>query len=195
MAQKKKAPVADMGARSPRLASLPSATHATSTLDPDTLRQIVELLETSDVSKLYWSKGDEKLVIRRGVMGHGAAMGPPTPMTGPVSVTPVDIAPAPRAAPVVRAAPEAKAPPAEEKKGNLMTSPFVGTFYRSPSPDQPAFAEVGTVVKKGQVLCIVEAMKLMNEIEAEVAGKVTEVLVENGQPVEFGQPLFRIEPV
>jgi acetyl-CoA carboxylase biotin carboxyl carrier protein len=76
-----------------------------------------------------------------------------------------------------------------------VTSPFVGTFYRTPAPDQPAFVDVGTVVKKGQVLCIIEAMKLMNEIEADVAGRVAEILVENGQPVEFGQTLFRIEPV
>jgi acetyl-CoA carboxylase biotin carboxyl carrier protein len=75
-----------------------------------------------------------------------------------------------------------------------MTSPFVGTFYRTPAPDQPAYVEVGTVVKKGQVLCIVEAMKLMNEIESDIAGKVVEVLAENGSPVEFGQALFRIEP-
>ncbi len=70
----------------------------------------------------------------------------------------------------------------------------MGTFYRTPAPDQPAFVEVGSMVKKGQVLCIVEAMKLMNEIEAEMAGTVAEILVENGQPVEFGQALFRIEP-
>jgi acetyl-CoA carboxylase biotin carboxyl carrier protein len=191
MAQKKKAPVADMGARSPRLASLPPASAVTSSLDVETLRQIVEILEASDVSKLYWTKGDEKLVIRRGVHTHATVAHTPAP-SGPVSVTPVELVP--RAAPV-RPASETKAPPAEEKKGTVMTSPFVGTFYRSPSPEQPAFVEVGSVVKKGQVLCIVEAMKLMNEIEAEVAGKVVEVLVENGQPVEFGQPLFRIEPV
>jgi len=70
----------------------------------------------------------------------------------------------------------------------------VGTFYRTPAPDQPSFVEVGTVVKKGQVLCIVEAMKLMNEIEAETAGRITEILAENGHPVEFGQALFRVEP-
>ncbi len=71
----------------------------------------------------------------------------------------------------------------------------MGTFYRSPAPDQPPFAEVGATVKKGQTICIIEAMKLMNEIEAEAAGRVTEVLAQNGQPVEFGQPLFRLEPV
>jgi acetyl-CoA carboxylase biotin carboxyl carrier protein len=102
----------------------------------------------------------------------------------------------PAAAPAAPApAPAAAAAPAAEKPGHGVTSPFVGTFYRTPAPDQPSFVEVGSVVKKGQVLCIIEAMKLMNEIEADVAGRVAEILVENGQPVEFGQTLFRIEPV
>jgi acetyl-CoA carboxylase biotin carboxyl carrier protein len=75
-----------------------------------------------------------------------------------------------------------------------VTSPIVGTFYRSSSPDKPPYVEVGDTVKKGQILCIIEAMKLMNEIESETAGKVVQALVENGQPVEYGQPLFVIEP-
>jgi acetyl-CoA carboxylase biotin carboxyl carrier protein len=91
-------------------------------------------------------------------------------------------------------APRTPAEAREEKKGHVITSPFVGTFYRSPAPDQPVYCEVGSSVKKGQTLCIIEAMKLMNEIESEVAGKVTEVLAQNGQPVEFGQALFRVEP-
>ncbi|HZA52366.1 MAG TPA: acetyl-CoA carboxylase biotin carboxyl carrier protein, partial [Myxococcaceae bacterium] len=99
--------------------------------------------------------------------------------------------PAPSPTPPAPAAPSAGAAP--QKPGHVVTSPFVGTFYRSPGPDQPAFADVGSSVKKGQVLCIVEAMKLMNEIESEVEGRVAEILVENGQPVEFGQSLFRIE--
>jgi acetyl-CoA carboxylase biotin carboxyl carrier protein len=167
-------------------------------LDVDALRQIVEMLEASDVTRLVWQKGDERLYIRR---GHGPAptivhhAAPVTPSVSPVSameyVTPAPARPsAPAPAP---AAPAAPAKPAE-KPGHVMTSPFVGTFYRTPAPDQPAFVEVGSVVKKGQVLCIVEAMKLMNEIEAEMAGRVAEILVENGQPVEFGQALFRIEP-
>jgi acetyl-CoA carboxylase biotin carboxyl carrier protein len=103
---------------------------------------------------------------------------------------------APRASPAAEVASSpAPAAPAPEKKGNVVASPFVGTFYRTPAPDQPAFVEVGSVVKKGQVLCIIEAMKLMNEIEADEPGKITEILVENGQPVEFGQPLFRFEPI
>jgi len=76
-----------------------------------------------------------------------------------------------------------------------VNSPIVGTFYRAASPDNPVFVEVGQVVKKGQVLCIVEAMKLMNEIEAEQPGRLTEVLIQNGSPVEYGEPLFRFEPV
>jgi len=82
----------------------------------------------------------------------------------------------------------------EAKPCVLVTSPFVGTFYRAPSPDSPPFVEVGAIVKKGQSLCIVEAMKLMNEIEAEMPGKIAEILVANATPVEFGQVLFRIEP-
>ncbi len=93
--------------------------------------------------------------------------------------------------------PPAREPPlgaALPKAGQIVSSPFVGTFYRTPAPDQPSFVEVGATVKKGQILCIIEAMKLMNEIEAEISGTVAEILAENGQPVEFGQPLFRIEP-
>jgi acetyl-CoA carboxylase biotin carboxyl carrier protein len=124
------------------------------------------------------------------------------PMAAAPAVTVMPAAPSPVAHHVEAPRPRPSAPPraaaaeapADKKGGHVITSPFVGTFYRSPAPDQPPFVEVGTSVKKGGVLCIIEAMKLMNEIEAEVAGKVAEVLVQNGQPVEFGQPLFRIEP-
>jgi acetyl-CoA carboxylase biotin carboxyl carrier protein len=166
-------------------------------LDVDALRQIVEMLEASDVTRLVWQKGDERLYIRR---GHGPAptivhhAAPVSPSVSPVSAMEYSTpAPARPSAPAPAAAAAAPAKPAE-KPGHVMTSPFVGTFYRTPAPDQPPFVEVGSVVKKGQVLCIVEAMKLMNEIEAEMAGRVAEILVENGQPVEFNQPLFRIEP-
>jgi acetyl-CoA carboxylase biotin carboxyl carrier protein len=97
-------------------------------------------------------------------------------------------------APAMPAGPAAAAPSAEpeEPKGTAVKSPMVGTFYRSPSPGAKAFVEVGQAVKPGDTLCIIEAMKLLNEIEAEVAGEVKQVLVENGQPVEYGQPLFVI---
>ena len=172
----------------------------TTSLDVEALRQIVEILEASEVTRLVWQRGEERLFIRRGpvpapTIVHAA------PVTPSVSPAPVMAAPVMAAAPGVHHAPApvaaaapAAAAPAAEKPGHAVTSPFVGTFYRTPAPDQPPFAEVGSVVKKGQVLCIVEAMKLMNEIEADVAGRVAEILVENGQPVEFGQALFRIEP-
>jgi acetyl-CoA carboxylase biotin carboxyl carrier protein len=172
------------------------------TLDLEALRQIVEILEASEVTRLVWTNGTEKVSIRRGappvthlVQHLGGAM-PSTPgvvvSSTPPSAAPPGVAPAARASAPSRAAP-APAPEAE-RKGQVISSPFVGTFYRSPAPDQPSFAEVGSMVKKGQVLCIVEAMKLMNEIESDVAGRVTEVLAQNGQPVEYGQPLFRVEP-
>jgi acetyl-CoA carboxylase biotin carboxyl carrier protein len=161
-------------------------------LDVESLRQIVEILEASEVTRLDWQRGDERLLIRRGhvpspTIVHAA------PITPSVSPAPMVAASPPSAAPAAPALAPAAA--AAEKSGHAVTSPFVGTFYRTPAPDQPSFVEVGSVVKKGQVLCIIEAMKLMNEIEADVAGRVAEILVENGQPVEFGQTLFRVEPV
>ncbi len=175
-------------------AGAPTAITNTTSLDVDALRAIVELLEASEVSRLDWTNGDERLTIRRGPQSHVIHHAPvqhtqPAQQSTAVHVT----SPSPSTA--------AKTPPSSaprptdkvEKKGQLITSPFVGTFYRTPAPDQPAFTEVGAQVKKGQVICIVEAMKLMNEIEAEFSGKVTEVLVANATAVEFGQPLFRIE--
>ncbi len=162
---------------------------ASTSVDVDALRAIVELVEKSDITRLEWSKGDEKLIIRR---GHA-----PVYASAPMAAAPVHMAPPPPApaapAAAAAAAPEVKAK--AEAKGHVVTSPFVGTFYRAPSPESPAFVDVGALVKKGQVLCIVEAMKLMNEIESEFDGKVVEIFVENGHTVEFGQPLFRIEPL
>ncbi|XXF76622.1 acetyl-CoA carboxylase biotin carboxyl carrier protein [Myxococcaceae bacterium GXIMD 01537] len=171
---------------------------AATTLDVEALRQIVEMLESSDVTRLVWKRGEERLSIRRGhgpatTIVHTAPAAVPTVTPAPVEyAAPRVSAPAAAAPAAMVAAEPAKAP---EKPGHVITSPFVGTFYRTPAPDQPPFVDVGSVVRKGQVLCIVEAMKLMNEIEAEVSGKVAEILVDNGQPVEFGQALFRVEPV
>jgi acetyl-CoA carboxylase biotin carboxyl carrier protein len=152
--------------------------------------KLVDSLEGSDVRTLVWTRGGEKVVIRRGPapvnMVAPAAVAAPLPLAAAVAAP----LPAP-AAPV--SAPKA-VEKAAEKPGHVVTSPFVGTFYRAPSPDSPPFVDVGTVVKKGQVLCIVEAMKLMNEIEAEVEGKIAEIFVLNATPVEFGEKLYRIEP-
>ncbi len=168
----------------------------TTSLDVEALRQIVEILEASEISRLDWANGDERLTIRRGPPATQFVQHMGAPMSAAPAVTVMSTPPGvhhevrPRPSAPTRAPSEG----AGEKKGHVITSPFVGTFYRSPAPDQPSFVEVGMSVKKGQVLCIIEAMKLMNEIESEVTGKVAEVLSQNGQPVEFGQALFRIEP-
>ena len=165
-------------------------------MDVEKLKAILAALEGTDVTRLDWSDGQERLTLR---MGH-----PPAPVTS-LHTVPAQAPPAqasiatppqvtPVAPPVPAAAPASAAAPAARDNTFTVNSPFVGTFYRTPAPDQPNFVDVGSVVRKGQVLCIIEAMKLMNEIEADEPGKITEILVENGQPVEFGQPLLRIEP-
>ncbi|WP_338864202.1 acetyl-CoA carboxylase biotin carboxyl carrier protein [Myxococcus stipitatus] len=199
MATKRKSTRASAPASAPAPAA--SARDAGNTsLDVEALREIVNILEASDVTRLVWKRGEEKLFIRRGHAPETTIVHHAAPAAVPVAAAVEYAAPmAPRAAPVAAMAPApvAAAPAAEkaaEKPGLVVSSPFVGTFYRTPAPDQPAFVDVGSVVKKGQVLCIIEAMKLMNEIESEVSGRVVEILVENGRPVEFGQALFRIEP-
>jgi acetyl-CoA carboxylase biotin carboxyl carrier protein len=147
------------------------------------VKKLVALVERGDVTHIAWQKGPEKVVIRRG--------GAPGPVA-PVALAPPP-APLPAPAPIAAAPAKAEAK-AEVKPGVMVSSPFVGTFYRAPSPDAPPFVDVGAKVKKGQTLCIVEAMKLMNEIESEVDGTVAEILVQNATPVEFGEQLFRVVP-
>jgi acetyl-CoA carboxylase biotin carboxyl carrier protein len=158
----------------------------------ETIQHLVELLERSGVSRISWRRGSERVVIQRGLPTAAAVSVPFAPPAHPHAPTP---APAHGSAGPRVSAHEPTPAPLAERPGVLVTSPFVGTFYRAPGPDQPVLVELGTVVKKGQSICIIEAMKLMNEIESEVAGKVTEILAENAQPVEFGQALFRIEPL
>ena len=155
-------------------------------LNAKEIKEILNVLKDSDVTELELERGSGiRLRIRRG---------PPPPQGGTMQYAQPMMMPqmAPAAAP---SGEKGTGPaPAAEKPGKQITSPFVGTFYRAPSPDTPNYVEVGSQVKKGAVLCIIEAMKLMNEIEAEFDGKVAEIMAENGNPVEFGQPLFRIEP-
>jgi acetyl-CoA carboxylase biotin carboxyl carrier protein len=144
-------------------------------MDVDKLKAIVELLAETDISRLEWQNGEERLVLRRGSLTAA-------PVAAHVAVPHPAVAPAPP-------------PPVEEqRKLTVITSPLVGTFFRAPSPDDPAFVESGQMIQPGQVLCIVEAMKLMNQIKSEVAGRLVEILVKNGQAVEFDQPLFRVDP-
>jgi acetyl-CoA carboxylase biotin carboxyl carrier protein len=153
----------------------------------DDVKKLVQLVEKSDVTHIAWQRGPEKVVIRRGNAALAAPAAAPVAHPAPVAApVPATLAQAP-------AAPKAETK-AADKPGVLVNSPFVGTFYRAPSPESPPFVDMGARVKKGQTLCIVEAMKLMNEIESEVDGTVAEILVQNATPVEFGEPLFRIVP-
>ena len=151
-------------------------------MDLRKLKTLIDLVQNSGISELEISEGEEKIRIAK----HLTAAAPTTVMLGAPAAAPVAMPVA--AAPVAEAAPAGNGLP----DGHVVTAPMVGTFYRSGSPGAPAFVEVGSAVKQGEVLCILEAMKLMNEIEAEVAGTVKAILVENGQPVEFGQPMFVI---
>lgn len=141
-------------------------------------RQLAEIATEYDLSELSVSNPDATLTVRRG--GTVAVQASP-----PVSQVSAVSQPVPASA-----APEPK--PSADEKTHVVTSPFVGTFYRKPNPDVPAYVSIGQRIEKGTVLCIVEAMKLMNEIEAEIAGTITGILAEDGSSVEYGQPLFKI---
>ncbi len=152
-------------------------------MDIRKIKKLIELLEESGLAEIEISEGEESVRIAR--FSRGAAAVPQSaPMPAPVAAP----AAAP-AAPPADAAPQAPGPRDE----NLVTAPMVGTFYASPAPGAKPFVEVGQEVRVGQVLCVIEAMKMMNQIESERAGKVVAVLAKNGEPVEFGQPLFAIE--
>jgi len=144
-------------------------------------RGLAEIVAEHNLSELILDTKEVKLTVRRGVASSGQAMSAPT-----LSYAPVPYAPPALAAPAV------VVPVPVDDKAHVVTSPFVGTFYRKPNPDSPSYVSLNEKVEKGAVLCIVEAMKLMNEIEADVAGTVVGILVEDGAPVEYGQPLFRI---
>jgi acetyl-CoA carboxylase biotin carboxyl carrier protein len=150
-------------------------------MDIRKVKKLIELLEESGIDELEIREGEESVRISR----HGKQQFAPQVYSA---------APAPAAAPVAAAAPaaEAAAPSAPKLNGHVVRSPMVGTFYRASSPTSANFAEVGQSVKKGDILCIVEAMKMMNHIEAETSGVIESILVENGQPVEYDQPLFTI---
>jgi acetyl-CoA carboxylase biotin carboxyl carrier protein len=148
-------------------------------MDIRKVKKLIELLESSDIAEIEIKEGEEAVRISR--MGKYAAVAAPAPMAA---------APAPAAAAPAAAA-DAEAP-SRKMRGNVVKSPMVGTFYRSPSPSSPAFVEVGQHVKVGDVICIVEAMKMMNQIEADHSGVIEAILVEDGEPVEYDQPLVTI---
>jgi acetyl-CoA carboxylase biotin carboxyl carrier protein len=150
------------------------------------LKQLIKMITETDITEFEMDNAEEKIVIKRGqrteivqMAATPAYMQAPAQMMAPPASSPVAVAASPVAAAV--------------ETGETINSPIVGTFYRAASPESASFVEVGQVVEKGQVLCLVEAMKLFNEIEAEFKCKIIKVCVENAQPVEFGQPLFVIE--
>lgn len=146
-------------------------------IDLQKLDALLATLEARDVSEFEFEDENMRLRLRRGaeiVASVSQAATGQAPTALPASATPL------------------AAEPAQDEHTAYVTSPFVGTFYRAPSPEAPPFVEAGSIVKSGQTLCIVEAMKLMNEIESDIGGTIVDILVENGKPVEFGQKLFKI---
>jgi acetyl-CoA carboxylase biotin carboxyl carrier protein len=154
-----------------RAPARPAATSSRALLDPRELKRLTTLMEESGLVELEIESGGERVRLVRGRVGAAPLEPPSVPLRG-----------APR---TVEHEPSARA----------VTSPMVGTFHRAAAPEAPAFVEVGDVVERGQVLCVIEAIEMMNEIEAEFRGRVVKVVVENGRPVEFGEPLFLVEPL
>ena len=146
-------------------------------MDLRKLKKLIDLVQESGIAELEITEGEEKVKIVKGGTVNVLA-----------AAAPISAPPALEARPASPATAPAEPPPGQE--GHVVKAPMVGTFYRSPSPDAKAFVEVGQAVKEGETICIIEAMKLMNEIEADASGVVKAILVENGQPVEYGQPLF-----
>lgn len=157
-------------------------------IDLKKLRSLLKVLTDGDVTEFEFEDENTRVRLTRGPAGTPMVVASPSMMPG--SIMPASASAAPASLPPDSISPESKA---DDPNLVTVTSPFVGTFYRSPSPDAPPFVEVGSAVTEGQTLCIVEAMKLMNEIEADQSGTVAEILVENGKPVEFDQPLFRLK--
>jgi len=150
-------------------------------MDLRKLKKLIDLVQESGIAELEITEGEERVKIVRGGQVEVSPAGGPAPAAA-LAVT---------APPAAQAAPAPGSPPAPE--GHVVKSPMVGTFYRAPSPDAAPFVEVGDAVKAGQTICIIEAMKLMNEIEADQDGVIKAILVDNGQPVEYGEPLIVFE--
>lgn len=155
-------------------------------MDFKEVEDIIKFLSNTDIVEFELERPNSKLKLKRGIVSSDISIVRPTAVAAPGVTTPS-----------FQSKMEEQKTEAKEiiksDKEKQVTSPMVGTFYRAPSPDSKPFAEVGDVVKKGQIVCIVEAMKLMNEIESDHSGKIVSILIENGQPVEYGEPLFIVE--
>jgi acetyl-CoA carboxylase biotin carboxyl carrier protein len=166
-------------------------------MDLKLIKNLLNMIAESDVSEVSIEEGDFKIKVKKQSEVPAYTPQPVFPPAGFAPVAPIEVTlPSPQAGQAAAApasAPAAADAPKQSSNTTIIKSPIVGTFYKAPSPDSPAFAEVGKVVSKGDTLCIIEAMKIMNEIESEYSGKIVRIIAENGQPVEFDQPLFEIE--
>jgi len=164
------------------------------------IQELIKSINKSNISEVSVEQGDFKITIKQAQVSETSFVAVQSSMPMPQMMQQVPMqqhiaAPAPVA---IAETPAASAPaPAAASNGNTVTikSPMIGTFYRSPSPDKPMFVNVGDEIKQGQVLCIIEAMKLFNEIESEVSGRIVKVLIDDASPVEYDQPLFLVEPI
>jgi acetyl-CoA carboxylase biotin carboxyl carrier protein len=166
-------------------------------MDLKEIQNLIKFVAKSGASEVKLETGDVKITIKTGSDDKETTIVQQVPMGGQQ----IQQMPAQQQAPAQQTAPREAAPAAEEKQAAdddskyiTIKSPIIGTFYRKPSPDKPTFVEVGDSVKEGDVLCIIEAMKLFNEIESEVSGKIVKVLVDDSSPVEFDQPLYLVDP-
>ncbi|WPR71862.1 acetyl-CoA carboxylase biotin carboxyl carrier protein [Flavobacterium sp. NG2] len=158
-------------------------------MDLKEIQNLIKFVSNTGVAEVKLEMDDVKITIRTTIENNTEAT-----YIQQAPQAQVQQAVVPAAAPVAPAAPVVAAPAVEESKYITIKSPIIGTFYRKPSPDKPVFAEVGNTIAKGDVLCVIEAMKLFNEIESEVSGKIVKILVDDMSPVEFDQPLFLVDP-
>lgn len=162
-------------------------------MDLEFLERLIQAIDSSSLDSIEIERGGTRVRLAKTpdtFAAPAAASVAPAVMAAPVAAP----AAAPASVDAESAAPAGETPAPAAASGDVIESPMVGTFYRAPAPDAPSYVEVGKKVAKGDTLCIIEAMKLMNELEAEVSGTITAILVDNAEPVEYGQPLFRIDP-
>lgn len=168
-------------------------------LDLNELRELLTAISQTDIAELTLKSADFELTVRRGFQGQAGGANSSLAVVAPALVASppsVDAGSATRDMAEVALTPPSQSspPPTSDRRLLEVVSPMVGTFYRSPSPDEPPFVDLGDRIRKGQTVCIIEAMKLMNDLDSEVAGEIVEILVQNGQPVEYGQILMRVNP-
>ena len=158
------------------------------------IEELIKFVSKSGVSEVSLEQKDFKITIKNNTRQFETIVAAPAPVVLPAAIpAPVAAAPAPAPAPAAPAAPTAPKA-SDESKYHVVKSPMIGTFYRASSPDKPNFVNVGDEIKQGKVICIIEAMKLFNEIESDISGKIVKVLVDNSSPVEYDQPLFLVDP-